>query len=77
MEIGAKVIESISNIIEVKPEEISDETAIGDFPKWDSLSHLIIISTLEEVFQIQFDPEMIMDLEDVGDIIYAIEEMKK
>ena len=38
------------------------------------MSQLIIITSLEKEFDIKFDPEDIMDLEDVGDMISAIEE---
>lgn len=64
----------IADKIEVRADEINEETAIGDFPKWDSLAHLMIISAIEEKFDIKFDPETLMDLEDVGDIIDAVNE---
>ncbi len=54
--------------------KIEEDTAIGDFPKWDSMGQIIIISALEKEFDIKFDPEVIMDLEDVGDMIEAVEE---
>ena len=59
--------------IEVESNKIDEDTAIGDFPNWDSMGQLIIITSLEKEFDIKFDPEDIMDLEDVGDMISAIE----
>ena len=74
MSIEDKVKEIIADAIDVQVSAIEEDTAIGDFPSWDSMGQIIIISSLEKEFDISFDPEVIMDLEDVGDMIEAIEE---
>lgn len=74
MKIEEKVIKVICESLEVGPDAINEDTAIGDIPEWSSLGHIILISSLEQEFGITFDPEQIMDLEDVSDIIAAIEE---
>ena len=76
MDCEKDVINIIAKVLEVSPELINEETAIGDIQEWDSLRHLIIISELEKEFQISFEPEEIMDLEDVSDIVAAINERK-
>ena len=73
MKIEERVIKIIAEAIEVEGNKIDEETAIGDFPNWDSMGQLIIITSLEKEFDIKFDPEDIMELEDVGDMIAAIE----
>lgn len=74
MDIANKVREIIAESIEIEISKIEEDTAIGDFPKWDSMGQIIIISALEKEFDFKFDPEVIMDLEDVGDMIEAVEE---
>jgi len=74
MKIEERVIKIIAKAIEVESNKIDEDTAIGDFPNWDSMGQLIIITSLEKEFDIKFYPEDIMDLEDVGDMISAIEE---
>jgi acyl carrier protein len=74
MRISEKVKKIIAEAIEVEVSKIEEDTAIGDFPKWDSMGQIIIISALEKEFDFKFDPEVIMDLEDVGDMIEAVEE---
>ncbi|WP_299106349.1 acyl carrier protein [uncultured Winogradskyella sp.] len=74
MNIANKVKEIIADSIEIEVSKIEEDTAIGDFPKWDSMGQIIIISALEKEFDFKFDPEVIMDLEDVGDMIEAVEE---
>lgn len=73
MKIEDRVIKIIAEAIDVESNKIDEDTAIGDFPNWDSMGQLIIITSLEKEFDIKFDPEDIMDLEDVGDMISAIE----
>ncbi len=75
--IEEKVKKIIAETLGVNMDEISDETAIGDLPAWDSLNHLKIIATIENDFNIRFTPDIMMDLEDVSDIVNATEERVK
>ena len=68
-----RIFKTISIALEVKEEMLSEDTAIGDFPNWDSMGHMIIISELEKEFDIKFDPEDMMEFEDIGDMIESIE----
>ena len=77
MNIEEKVKEIIAKILEVKAEDINEDTAIGDIPEWDSLSHIQIISAIEKEFGFNFTPDVMMDLEDVSDIVAAVEERVK
>lgn len=73
METKDKVIEIIAGVCEVAPADVTGESTIGDFPAWDSIGHLTILSSVEEAFGVNFDPEEMMELEDVNDIIKAVE----
>ncbi len=73
MNIEQRVIKIIAEVIQIEGNKIDEDTAIGDFPNWDSMGQLAIITSLEKEFDIKFDPEDIMELEDVGDMIDAIE----
>ncbi len=67
------VIDIIINVLEVDEGMIDENTAIGDIPEWDSLHHIMIISEIEKEFGFRFTPDVMMDLEDVSDIVAAIE----
>lgn len=69
-----QVKEIIAKVCEVEVSKVTENTAIGDFPNWDSIGHLTILSTIEEVLGISFEPEEMMELEDVNDIVKAVEE---
>jgi acyl carrier protein len=77
MNLQFKIIKIIAEALEVEENLITEDTSIGDIPEWNSLGHVMIISSLEKEFTISFEPEMIMDIEDVSDIIAAIEDRLK
>lgn len=73
MDIKNKVYEIVANVCETEIANINGDSTIGDFAGWDSMGHLTILSNVEEAFGINFEPEEMMDLEDVNDIIAAVE----
>lgn len=74
MEIENKIKEIIAQICETSAYNISNTTSIGDFPQWDSMGHLAILSEVGEHFNVIFEPEELSELEDVNDIINAVKE---
>ena len=73
METLNKVCEIVAQVCGVDVNEVNENSAIGDFPQWDSIGHLTILSTIESQMGISFEPEEMMELEDVKDIVRAIE----
>lgn len=73
MNVQEKVFEIVAQVAETEVSNVTLESTIGDFPGWDSMGHLTILQQVEEACEISFDPEEMMDLEDVNDIIKAVE----
>ena len=73
METLEKVIEIVASTCEVDKSEVTGDSTVGDFPAWDSMGHLTILQQVEEELEVSFEPEEMMDLEDVNDIIKAVE----
>lgn len=71
-EIKEKVLTIVAELCETEPSNISETTTIGDFPQWDSVGQLTILSNVEETFEINFEPEEMMEIEDVKDIIEMV-----
>lgn len=72
MEILEKVIGIVAKTCEVDKSEVNGESTVGDFPAWDSMGHLAILNAVEEAFDISFEPEEMMEMEDVKDIAEAV-----
>ena len=68
-----KVIEIVAKTCSVEVGKVSVDSAVGDFPAWDSMGHLAILNAVEEAFDISFEPEEMMEIEDVNDIVKAVE----
>ncbi|MFA6924249.1 MAG: acyl carrier protein [Bacteroidales bacterium] len=51
---------------------ITNEMSAKDVEKWDSLSHLILISTIESEFGIKFKLKELIAMKNVGDLIQNI-----
>ena len=67
-----KVIEIVATTCDVDKNEVTENSTVGDFPAWDSVGHLSILTNVEEAFDISFEPEEMMELEDVKDIVEAV-----
>ena len=74
MSVEEKIRNIMGEILGVNENEITEESAIGDIPRWDSLNHLRIIAEVEKAFSIQFTPDILMDIEDFGDLVHAVQE---
>ena len=53
---------------------LRDEMTASDVENWDSLTHMIMISKVEEGFGVKFKLKELNKLKQVGDIISILEE---
>ena len=63
------IIKIMSELFEVPEEKITMESGVGDFPKWDSLGHISLLQEIQDGLDIEFEPEEIIELENVEDIV--------
>ncbi|MBQ8945906.1 MAG: acyl carrier protein [Lachnospiraceae bacterium] len=68
-----RVIGIMAEVLKVSTDVLQDDVAIGDIPEWDSLHHIQLVSAIEKAFDFRFTPDVMMDLEDVEDIVNAVE----
>ncbi len=61
----------VAEVFGVPIEGVTDDLSPDTLDDWDSLSHLRLVTALEEAFAIKFENSEIMDLTSVG----AIREM--
>ena len=73
MNVEQKVKDIVAGVSGVDVNEVTLQSAVGDFPQWDSMGQMAIIQQVEETFEISFEPEEMMELEDVNDIVKAVE----
>lgn len=66
-------IEVISKKIFGKETIISEATSSSDIEKWDSMNHVVLISTIEKEFAVTFDIMEVIGITKFGDFIDLIE----
>ena len=67
-----KIIEIVATTCDVDKSGVTENSTVGDFPAWDSVGHLSILSNVEETFDLSFETEEMMEIEDVKDIVNAV-----
>ncbi len=70
-----RLVELIALTLNVAPSLITDDLSIGDIPEWDSMGHLSIINAVEKEFNVSFDVEQVIDIEDFDDLLESIESL--
>jgi acyl carrier protein len=67
-----KIADTIRETFGVGEIDIDAETVADDIPGWDSLSHTVLMLTIEQVFGIELDG--ITVYKNVGDLVSVIAE---
>jgi len=63
-----KLLDILSKVLLLEKDKITDDLRRKDFEPWDSMNHLIIVSEIENEFEIFFEDEEVVDMWTVGDI---------
>jgi len=68
-----KVREAFVLVLEHENFELKDETTADDVDGWESITHMMIIGEIEKSFDIKFKLMALMSMDNIGDLIRAIE----
>ncbi|WP_103865526.1 acyl carrier protein [Aquimarina sp. I32.4] len=72
-EILSKVKEAFVSVLEHDNFQLTDETTANDVDGWESVTHMMIISEVEKIFNIKFKLMDLMNMNNVGDLVKTIE----
>ena len=73
-----KIVEICKEIFDNCDLSITEETCADDIEEWDSLTHLSIISDIEEEFGISFTLDEMTNIRNLGELVNAaIEHISK
>ncbi len=76
-EIYEKLTEVFRDVFDDEDLTIKDETTANDIEDWDSLTHITLLSSVEDEFGIRFDMKAVQGLKNVGEMVALIEELLK
>ena len=72
-----KVCKIFDDIFNLKKIKLKKSTNAEDISNWDSINNLKLIIVLEKEFKINFDPDEIVEIKNVGELIKSIEKKIK
>jgi acyl carrier protein len=62
----AKLFESFASALNIPVESVNEELAYQGIPEWDSISHMVLISQLEEDFGVSIATDDVIDMSSVA-----------
>ena len=73
-EIFKKLNEVFCDVFDEPDIQISDLTTAADIEGWESLTHITLISSVEDAFDISFSMKEVVKMKNVGEMVDIIEE---
>lgn len=49
--------------LEIDEDEVTEDLALGESSDWDSLGHMILVSTMEDVFDVSIDADVMTEFD--------------
>lgn len=68
-----RVQKAFNSAFDVDPHSITIDTVPEDVRAWDSMGHVTLASSLEQEFNLVFDVQELMDMENVRQIVRIVE----
>jgi acyl carrier protein len=72
-----KIIDIISDILNIKKREISNKTSMNNIDQWDSLKQIQIILAIEDEFNIRFNGDDLSNANSVEKLLKTIQKLKR
>jgi len=70
--INDKVKDIMSIVLEISKKNIGEDTSVSNVSAWDSLKHMNLIVALEEAFEIEFDEDQLVEINNYKKIVEVI-----
>lgn len=77
MEIKDQVLQIVAECLELPVEQLSLDTDMDDVEGWDSMRNVMILSRLEDDFDVMIPEDDIFDLVTIDAIVEEIEKLKR
>ncbi len=61
-----KLTAAFSDALTIDVSTVKDTLAYQSIPEWDSISHMVLISRIEEAFDVSIDTDDVIDMSSVA-----------
>jgi acyl carrier protein len=72
MSLENEIIKMIAGILRIREEQLTMQSRMEDFAEWDSMCNVIIISSLEERYNIIFQDDVLFELTSIDSIVKEV-----
>jgi acyl carrier protein len=72
-----RVLELVSEALQIPISQVSEGLSLGDIPQWDSMGHMGIMLLLEERFNVEIDTSILNTLTSIPSICAFLEKMEQ
>lgn len=72
-DIYEKLVPVFRDVFDDDSITVNDKTVSTDIEGWDSLTHITLISAVEDEFDIKFNMKDVVKMKNVGEMVDAIE----
>lgn len=63
-----KLLNVFSNALGIRKEKVNEDLAYQTFPQWDSISHMVLITELEDTFDIRLDDKDVLQMDTYSNV---------
>lgn len=74
-EVLEKVTEIFHDVFDDESIVLTDETTAADIEDWDSLTHITLLSEIEDAFGFTFNMKDVLGLKNVGEMLDLLEKL--
>jgi len=60
-----KLVKAFCDALEIEENIVKDDLKYQSIEQWDSISHMILIAELEDVFDVEIDTDDVIDMSSV------------
>ncbi|MEG1742814.1 MAG: acyl carrier protein [Clostridia bacterium] len=71
-QIYVRLNEVFRDVFDNKKISVNDKTTSHDIDDWDSLSHITLISAVEDEFKVKFSMKQVSTMKNVGEMVDII-----
>tara|TARA_B110000238_G_C15801245_1_gene300228 strand:+ start:173 stop:409 length:237 start_codon:yes stop_codon:yes gene_type:complete len=60
-----KLVKAFCDALEIEENIVKDDLKYQSIEQWDSISHMILIAELEDIFDVEIDTDDVIDMSSV------------
>ncbi len=62
------LVEMAATVFELEPAQVHDAMSPAEVPSWDSFTHVMLITQVEESYKVRLEPKELTGIKTIGDI---------